>query len=80
MSEKLRISEGKLENVVESGYGQSMHYDVKTLSYNAEKDCFEGRVWDGSFGPDDNTTWLEVPFSDVVERFGQDVAEGLKAI
>ena len=75
----LRISGGKLENVVKEGYGQSVHSDVKVLKYNAEKHVFEGRVWNGNFGPGDNTTWLEVPFQAIVERFGAEAAAELVA-
>jgi len=75
----LRINGGTLENVVKEGYGQDMHLDVKVLKYNGEKHAFEGRVWNGNFGPGDNTTWLEVQFAAVVERFGAETAAELAA-
>lgn len=70
---------GKLEKVVRAGYGEQMFTDCSELAYSASKDCFGGYVWDGNFGPDDNTCWFEVPFAAVVKQFGEQVAEQLKA-
>jgi hypothetical protein len=75
---KLRVENGELRAVVKSGYGQDMYTDVESLYYNPLKDVFEGRIWDGNFGPGNNTTWHVVPYTQVVEEFGEEVAESLK--
>jgi len=74
---ELRIRGNNLQHVVKSGYGQSTHTDVKVLAYNVSTRCFEGRVWDGKFGPDDNTTWIEIPLDAIVARFGVEATEQL---
>jgi len=73
----LRIRDGKLLKVVKSGYGQDIFTDITVLKYNSEESVFRGRIWDGNFGPDDNTTQFEVSLTAVVEELGAEAASQL---
>ena len=70
----LRMSAGKLESVVTAGYGESTYHDVKVLEFDPGANSFVGSVWDGNFGPDDNTITLRVPYQSVVDKFGEAAA------
>jgi len=69
----LKIRGGKLVKVVKAGYGQSMHSDTAVLGYNPRTDTFEGRVWNGRFGPGDNTQPYSVTPAEAKAGLDQDI-------